>query len=112
MSLREQLNADLRNALRAGDEKTKTTIRVLLSSVHNAEIEQGHELEDDAILGVVGREIKLRRDSIEEFRKASRNDLIAKAESEVAVLSTYLPEQMSRDEVVAAAKAAIQRTGA
>jgi uncharacterized protein YqeY len=112
MSLREQLNADLRDALRSGDETRKTTIRGLLSSVHNAEIQSGNPLDDPAITAVVGREIKQRRDSIEEYRKGNRPDLVVQEQAEVDVLAAYLPPQLSRDEVVVVARAVIERIGA
>jgi uncharacterized protein YqeY len=112
MSLREQLNADLREALRANDEVRKIAIRGLLASVHNAEIETRRELDDDGILVVVAREIKQRRDGIEEYRKADRQDLVAKEEGEIAVLSPYLPPQASREDIVQAARTVIERVGA
>jgi uncharacterized protein YqeY len=111
-TLKEQLNADLREALRSGDETRKTTIRGLLASVHNAEIQSRESLDDAAITGVVGREIKQRRDSIEEYKKGNRPDLVAKEQAEIDVLSVYLPPQLSRDEIVAAARAVIERVGA
>lgn len=112
MSIREQLNADLRQALRAGDEPRKIAIRGLLTAVRYAEIEARKELDDGGILGVIGREIKQRRDAADEYRKASRPDLVAKEEGEVEVLSAYLPPQLSRDEVIAASRAVIERVGA
>jgi uncharacterized protein YqeY len=112
MSLREQLNADLRDALRANDERRKIAIRGLLAVVHNAEIEAGKALDDSGITGVLSREVKQRRDSIAEYAKANRADLVAKEEAELTVLTAYLPPQLSRDEIVAAARAAIERAGA
>ena len=112
MSLRELLTADLREALRANDEARKVAIRGLLASVHNAEIEAMHELDDDGIHAVLRRELKQRGDSIDEYRKGNRPDLVAKEEREVAVLSPYLPPQMSRDEIAQTARAVIERVGA
>jgi uncharacterized protein YqeY len=122
--IREQLDEDLRSALRAGDERRKDTLRLLLTSIRNAEIPpeakdagisdgpRRVELNDDAVLGIVQREIKQRRDSIELFQKADRSDLVAKAEGEIAILSAYLPVQLSRDEIAAAVRAVIERVGA
>jgi len=121
MTLKEQINADLREAMRAGDEVRKSTLRLLLSAIRNAEIppEGAHpseatrrELDDTRVLDVIRREVKQRRDSIEAYVKANRGDLAAREEAEMAVLTAYLPAQMSREEIEAAARAVIERTGA
>jgi uncharacterized protein YqeY len=120
MSLKDQLNADLRDAMRAGDETRKSTLRLLITAIRNAEIPpegaaEGaarRELDDEAVLNVLRREVKQRRDSIDAYTKANRGDLVAKEEAELAILSTYLPAQMSRDEITAVAREVIQRTGA
>ncbi len=112
MTLKEQLNEELRAALRSGDDTRKTTIRLLLSAVHNAEIQAGKPLDDAGILGVVTREVKQRRESIEEYRKGNRPDLVAKEEAEMAVLSTYMPPQMSTAEIEEAARQVIEQVGA
>ena len=124
MSLKDQLSADLRDAMRAGDETRKSTLRMLITAVRNAEIPpegEGNEsgaapermhLDDAGVLDIVRKEVKQRRDSIEMYAKASRSDLVATEEAEVAVLLTYLPQQMSRAEIEAVAKAIITRLGA
>ena len=123
MSLKDQLSADLRDAMRAGDETRKSTLRMLITSIRNAEIppERGGsepaqsgriELDDEAVLDVVRKEIKQRRDSIEMYARAERKDLVSAEEAEVAVLQAYLPQQMSRDEIEGVAKEIIARTGA
>ena len=112
MSIREQLNADLRDALRAADDTRKVAIRGLLTAVRYAEIEAQKELDDGAILGVIGREIKQRRDAADEYGKANRPDLVAKEEAEITILTPYLPPQLSRDEIRMAARAVIDRVGA
>lgn len=112
MSLKEHLSADLKDALKAKDERRKGTLRFLMAAVHNAEIEVGHELDDGGVLAVVAKQVKQRHDSIEEFRKGGREDLVAKEEAELAVLMAYLPQQMSRDEILAEAKKVIAETGA
>ena len=112
MTLKEQLNVDLREALRAGDERRKTTIRMVTAAIRNAEIAQGRELDDPGVQGVLQREIKQRRDSAEEFRKGARQDLVDKEESEIAILQTYLPAQLSAEEIAAEARAVIAETGA
>jgi uncharacterized protein YqeY len=112
MATRDQLNADLRDALRAGNEVRKVAIRGLLTSIRYAEIEQGKELDDAAIQGVVAKEIRQRRDSIAEYDKAGRTDLVAKEEAEIAALSPYMPPQISREDIAKAARGVIERLGA
>jgi uncharacterized protein YqeY len=121
MTLRDQLDADLRDALRSGDEMRKTTLRLLLTAVRNAEIPpegaeatapQRRDLDDAGVLDIVRREVKQRRDSIDAYQKANRPDLVAREEAELGVLSAYLPPQMSRDEIAAVAREVIQRLGA
>jgi hypothetical protein len=120
MTLKDQLNADLRDAMRAGDDTRKSTLRMLITSIRNAEIppegavaeSSRSELDDEAVLNVVRREVKQRRDSIDAYTKANRPDLVAREEAELGVLSAYLPAQMSREEIEQTARAIIQRLGA
>jgi uncharacterized protein YqeY len=112
MSLQEQLDSDLRDAMRSGEQTRRDTIRLALAAIRNAKIAAGHELNDDETLAVLVKEGKQRRESIEEYRKANRNDLAEKEEAELAVLTTYLPAAVSRDEIVEAARRAVQETGA
>lgn len=112
MSLKGQLTADLKEALHARDDRRRDVLRMTLSALHNAEISAGGELEDDGVLAVVAKEAKQRRESIEEFGKAGRQDLAEKEQAELAVLTPYLPEQLSRDEIMDIAREVIQETGA
>ena len=112
MSLKEQLDADLRDAMRQAEHTRRDTLRLALSALRNAQIAAGRELTDDDTLAVLAKEAKQRRESIEEFRKANRSDLADKEEAELAVLSSYLPQAVSRDEIVEAARRAVQETGA
>lgn len=112
MSLKERLNNDLKDALRSGDEQRKATLRMALAALHNAEIEAGGELDESAVLGVLAKEAKQRRESIEEFRKGRRDDLVAREEAQLAIIEQYLPQQMSRDEIAEAARAVIAQVGA
>jgi uncharacterized protein YqeY len=119
MSLKDQLSADLRDAMRANDNTRKSTLRMLITAIRNAEIPpEGAdatgrtELDDEGVLNVVRKEVKQRRDSIEMYGKANRADLVANEEAEVAVLLNYLPQQMSRGENETIARAIVERIGA
>ncbi len=112
MSLKEQLEADLKDAMRQRDERRRNALRLTIAALHNAEIAAGEELDDARALTVVANEAKRRRESIEEFRKGGRQDLVDKEEEELAVLSPYLPQQASREEIVEAARQTVQETGA
>jgi hypothetical protein len=112
MPLKEQLNSDLREALRSGDEHRKAALRMVLAALHNAEIEARAELDEGAILGVLTKEVKQRRESIEEFRKGHREDLVAREEAQLAVIQPYLPQQMTREEIIEAARNVIAEVGA
>jgi len=112
MPLKEQLNTDLRDAMRSGEETRRDTLRLALAALHNAQIAAGKELSDDDTLAVLAKEAKQRRESIEEFGKANRTDLVAKEQAELDVLSGYLPAAVSRDEIVAAARKVVDELGA
>ena len=112
MHLNAQLAADLKDAMRARDEIRRNVLRLTIAAMRNAEISAGEELDQEASLAVVSTEAKRRRESIEEFRKAGRQDLVEKEEAELAVLAVYLPEPLSRDEIVEAVRRVIDETGA
>ncbi|MDB5056722.1 MAG: GatB/YqeY [Chloroflexi bacterium] len=110
--LRARLSSDLKDAMRAHDEVRRETIRYLNAALKNAEIAAMHPLTDDEAEAVLVAQIKQRRDSIEQFRVASRQDLVDKEAAELAVLSAYLPAAPTDDEVAAAITSAIASTGA
>ena len=112
MPLKDQLSNDLKDAMRQRDARRREVLRMALAAVHNAEIAAREELADDAVLAVLTTEAKRRRESIAEFGKAGRSDLVEKEEAELVILSAYLPEQLSRDEIVEAARRVIEQTGA
>lgn len=112
MSLKEQLANDLKDAIRGGDEARKTAIRMAIWAIKNAEVEKGAALKDADVLSLISKEAKQRRESIEEFRKADRQDLVAKEQAELEVLQSYLPPQMSREEIAQAAREVISEMGA
>lgn len=112
MSLEKKLRSDLKNAMRQKDEVRKRTIRLALAAITNAEVAQRKELDDPGILAVLAKEAKQRQESMEEYRKWSRDDLAVQAEAELAILQTYLPQQLSRAEIVERARATIEQLGA
>ncbi len=123
MSLADQIDADLKDAMRAGDDRTKTVLRLVRAAIKNAQVPQwdaekgqavaqGGPTDDDGVLRIIAREVKEHQDSLGEFRKAGRTDLAAVAEAELAILTKYLPAQLSRDEIAATAATVIAETGA
>jgi hypothetical protein len=111
MSLKDQFNDDLKSAMKGGEKLRTETLRSLKSAIKYAEIQAGHELDDEGVLTVVMQQAKQRRDSIAEFEKAKRTDLIEKEAAELAVLEQYLPAQLSEAEIEAKAKAVIAELG-
>jgi uncharacterized protein YqeY len=112
MTLKERLNSDLKDAMRARDERRRETLRMVLAAIHNGEIEARSEFDDDRTLAVVTSEAKRRRESIEEFTKGGRQDLVDKEQAELEILAAYLPEQLTREQVVESARSVVQETGA
>ena len=111
-TLHARLEAAMRDSMRARDEHRTTTLSMALAAAHNQRIARGRELTDEEIVEVVGREVKQRRESIDVYRGAGREDRAAAEEAEVAILSEFLPEQLTDDEITALARAAIEDTGA
>jgi uncharacterized protein len=112
MTQHARLEAAMRDAMRARDERRTTTLRMALAAAHNQRIARGRELTDEEVTDVVGREVKQRRESIEVYRNAGREDRAAAEEAEVAILTEFLPEQLSDAEIEALARSAIDETGA
>jgi len=112
MSLAQKIRTDLEQALRNKDTLRCSVIRMALSSIRNAEIAQQKTLDDDGILVVIDKEAKMRRESIEAFEKGNRPDLVAKEKAELAILLEYLPEQMTREDIIATARKIISELGA
>ena len=112
MALAEKIRTDLEQALRKSDKLRCSVLRLALSSIRNAEIAQQKTLDDSGILIVIDKEAKMRRESIEAFEKGNRPDLVAKETAELAILLEYLPEQMTREQIVAAARKVISELGA
>jgi uncharacterized protein YqeY len=112
MTLQERLTSDLRQALKEGDTTRRSVIRLVIAGVKNAEIAKGAPLDDSGIVDVIAKEVKQRRESIAEFSKGNRQDLVNKEEAELAILFGYLPQQMSREEIVETARRLIEQVGA
>lgn len=112
MSLMEQLTADMKEAMKQGEKERLSVIRLVRGAVRQAEIDGKKTLTDDEVVFVINKEVKMRRDSIEEFERGSRPDLVAKAQAEIAILMPYLPEQLSEDAVKTLAEAAVAEVGA
>lgn len=113
MSLVERLNQDLKDAMRARDQVRLTVIRGIKSAVTEAETRKERKSVDDGdVLGIIAKEVKERREVLTEFERAGRTDLVQKALQEIEVLSTYLPEPLSAQEIHSLVVEAVQATGA
>jgi uncharacterized protein YqeY len=112
VTLKEQLQQDLMQALRDRDVYRKSAIRLVLSEVSNEEIARQHQLDDAGVLAVIRREIKQHREALSQFDKAGRDDLVAEEKAQMEALLPYLPPQLSHEEVVEAAEHAIAETNA
>ncbi len=112
MTLKTQLNDSMKDAMKTGDEVRKRTVRMALAAVKQVEVDKRIELDDMAIMALLQKEIKNRRESLEEARKANRADLVEANEAEIKVLEVFLPKAMPADELRALVQAAITETGA
>ncbi len=110
--LQQKLTDDLKQAMKSGDTVKRSVIRLALAAIKNAEIAKQKALEDSDILGVIAKEIRQRKESIEAFKQGNRPELAANEEAEMAILEAYMPTQMSRDEIVAEARKVIAEVGA
>jgi len=112
MNKKQEIQTALTTAMKARDEDTKRTLRLVMSSVKLAEVETGQELDDARLLSILQKEVKTREDMIEEAKKAGRDDLLQAAQRELVILGQFLPQQMNSDELNALAKSAIEEAGA
>ncbi len=112
MSLQERLSEDLKDAMRQKDEVRRSTIRFVRAAIHNQEIDKGDALNDDEIIGVLSRMVRQHQESISEFKKADRQDLVGKEEAELRIIREYMPEQVSEEKLAELAREAISQTGA
>jgi len=112
MPLIDQLNADLKDAMRAKDERRLSVLRMLKAAISNWELAQGRAAADEDVLKLIGTQVKQRRDAAEQFRAGARAELAEKEDAEAVMLAAYLPEQLSDDEVRAIVQEAVAATGA
>jgi hypothetical protein len=112
MSLKAQITEDMKSALKAGEKDRLKVLRLILADIKRAEVDGRQELDDAAVLGVIEKAVKQRRDSIEQFEAGNRADLAAIESAELDVIETYLPEQLSDAEIDALVGEAIAETGA
>jgi len=112
MSLKDQITEDMKSALKAGEKDRLKVVRLIMAAIKQIEIDKRIELDDAAVLSVLDKMVKQRRDSVEQFQKGNRNDLADIELAEIVVLENYLPEQLSDAELDAMIDAAIASTGA
>lgn len=112
MSLAETFGIQLTEAMRSGDTLRRNTLRLVIASINNARIAAQHNLSDDEVLGVLRREAKQRHDSIEEYTKGKRLDLVAQEQAELQIIESYLPANVPEEDVRAAAISVIAEVGA
>jgi len=112
VSLKTRLKDDMKQAMRSGDKVRLSSIRKALAAIQQREVDERIELDDAAVLGVIEKMIKQRRESVEQYRAGGREDLAAKEAAEIELLSAYLPEPLGEEELAAMIDAAIAATGA
>ncbi|MFH5182767.1 GatB/YqeY domain-containing protein [Paenibacillus sp. TAB 01] len=112
MSLSERLNEDMKLAMKSQDKFKLSVIRMVRAAIKNIEIDQRKTLDDQEVLDVLNREVKQRKDSLQEFEKAGRDDLAETVKAEIEILMEYLPQQLSEEEVKAIVSQTIQEVGA
>jgi hypothetical protein len=112
MSLFEKIDEDIIEALKAGEKDRLTLLRGLKSDLKYAKLDKGDDLTDQDVIGVLASQAKKRRDSIEQFEKGGRDDLVAKERAELEIITTYLPKQLSEDELREIVASAITEAGA
>lgn len=110
--LKHKLAEDLKHALKGGDKVRRSVVRLVMAAVKNAEIARQATLDDTDILGIIAKEARQRRESIEAFKQGNRQDLVAQEEAELAIIQQYLPQQMSREEIIVEARRVIEEVGA
>lgn len=112
MNKKQEIQTALTAAMKSRDEDTKRTLRLVMTTIKLAEVDQSGEIDDARILGILQKELKTRQDIIEEAQSAHRDDLVDAAKREIAILNNFLPQQLSEEELINLAQEAIDETGA
>jgi uncharacterized protein YqeY len=112
MSIKERIQQDMKDAMRAGDKARLATIRLIMAAIKQREVDERIELDDTQVITVLDKMIKQRRESIAQFETAGRTDLVAKEQEEITVITPYLPAALSEAEITQLIDAAMQSTGA
>lgn len=112
MSLSERLNEDMKQAMRNQDKFKLSVIRMIRSSIKNVEIDQRKTLTDEDVLDILNREVKQRKDALEDYEKAGRDDLVQKVKEEIAIVSGYMPEQLDEEQIRRIVEETIREVGA
>lgn len=112
MKMKQNIQNELTAAMKARDEDTKRTLRLVMSAIKLVEVEKRTEIDDNRVLSILQKEVKTRQDAIEEAQRANRADLIEAAEKEIIILQQFLPQQMSDDEINNMVKGIVDETGA
>jgi len=112
MSLKGQITEDMKSAMKAGDKDRLKVVRLILAAIKQIEVDTREELDEAAVLAVLTKMVKQRRDSIEQFEKGDREDLAAIERAEIVVIDTYLPEQLSAEELASIVDEAVKSSGA
>ena len=112
MTIKNQLNDSMKDAMKSGDEVRKRTVRMVLAAIKQAEVDKRAEIDEMTVMNLIQKEVKNRRESVEEAKKANRADLIEANEAEIKVLEAFLPKAMPEEELKAIVQAAIAETGA
>ncbi|WP_274651914.1 GatB/YqeY domain-containing protein [Paenibacillus humicola] len=112
MNLSERLNDDMKQAMKSQDKFKLSVIRMVRSSIKNREIDLKRSLDDTEVLDILSREVKQRKDSLQEFEKAGRDDLVSDLAAEIEIISAYLPQQLNEEEIKVIVQQTIQETGA
>ena len=112
MSLKAQITEDMKSAMKAGDKDRLKVVRLMLAAIKQVEVDTRKDLDDSAVLGVIEKMVKQRKDSVEQYTKGGRQDLADIEKAEIDILNTYLPEQLSDDELAALIDEVIAATGA
>ena len=112
MTLKAQIQEDVKSTMRARDQRRLTAMRLITAAIKQVEIDKRIEMDDEAVITVLGKMVKQRRESLEQYRSAGRDDLAEQEEFEIELITAYLPEALSDDEISVLIKQAIAETGA